>query len=39
LQVFHVDVAKVGLDVVMLHMCVARVASVLSQCCIFHREI
>jgi hypothetical protein len=39
LQVFHDDVAKVDLDVAMLHMCLARVASVLSECWIFHRDI
>jgi hypothetical protein len=39
LQVFHDDVAKVDLDVAILHMCLARVASVLSECWIFHRDI
>jgi hypothetical protein len=39
LQVFHDDVAKVELDVAMFHMCLARVASVLSECWIFHRDI
>jgi hypothetical protein len=43
LQVFladvaKVDLAKVDLDVAILHMCIARVASVLSESCIFHRE-
>jgi hypothetical protein len=39
LQVFHDDVAKVDLDVAMLHMCIVRVASVLSECWIFHKDI
>jgi hypothetical protein len=33
------DVAKVGLDVVMLHICITRVASVLCECCISHWKI
>jgi hypothetical protein len=36
LQMFHTDVAKVDL---VLRMCLTRVVSVLSECCIFHREI
>jgi hypothetical protein len=39
LRMVHVDVAKVDLDVAMLHTCITRVASVLSECSIFHREI
>jgi hypothetical protein len=39
LQVFHDDVAKVDLDVAMLHMCLTRVTSVLSECWIFHKDI
>jgi hypothetical protein len=39
LQVFHDDVAKVDLDVAMLHMCLVRVASVLYECWIFHKDI
>jgi hypothetical protein len=39
LQVFHDDVAKVDLDVAMLHMCLVCVASVLYECWIFHKDI
>jgi hypothetical protein len=39
LQIFHADVAKVNIDVVMLHTCPAHVVTMLSECCIFHRDI
>jgi len=39
LQVFHLDVAKVDLNVVMLHVFYTHVASILFECCIFFIEI
>ena len=35
---FYVDVAKVDLDIVMLHMFYTHVKNILSRCCIFNER-